>query len=80
LSLDFPNYSKPYSKFSDIPFRFINCLVAGLAYLLSVKIQGVDPQRVMFLKADYEDQFGLASAEDRETAPVRFVPRTLFYS
>jgi len=65
---------------ADIPFRFINCLVAGLAYLLSVKIQGVDPQRVMFLKADYEDQFGLASAEDRETAPVRFVPRTLFYS
>ena len=64
----------------DIPFRFIVCLVAGLAYQLSVKLQGVDPQRVMFLKADYEDQFGLASAEDRETAPIRFVPRTLFYS
>jgi hypothetical protein len=63
----------------DIPFRFINCFVAGLAYFLSVKLQGVDPQRVMFLKADYEEQFGLASAEDRETAPVRFVPRNMFY-
>jgi hypothetical protein len=64
----------------DIPFRFINCFVAGLAYMLSVKLQGVDPQRIMSLKADYEEQFALASTEDRETAPVRFVPRNLFYS
>jgi hypothetical protein len=64
----------------DIPFRFINCFVAGLAYMLSVKLQGVDPQRMMNLKADYEEQFALASTEDRETAPVRFVPRNLFYS
>jgi hypothetical protein len=63
----------------DVPFRFINCMVAGLSYMLSVKIQGTDPQRIIFLKADYEEQFGLASQEDRETAPVRFVPRNLFY-
>jgi hypothetical protein len=63
----------------DVPFRFINCMVSGLAYLMSVKIQGTDPQRIMFLKADYEEQFGLASTEDRETAPLRFVPRNLFY-
>jgi hypothetical protein len=64
----------------DVPFRFINCLVAGLSYLMSVKIQGTDPNRIMFLKQDYEDQFALASQEDRETAPIRFVPRNLFYS
>jgi hypothetical protein len=64
----------------DVPFRFINCLVAGLSYFLSVKIAGTDPNKVMFLKADYEDQFTLASQEDRETAPVRFVPRNLFYA
>jgi hypothetical protein len=64
----------------DIPFRFINCFVAGLSYMLSVKLQGVDAQRVMGLKQDYEEQFALAAAEDRETAPVRFVPRNLFYS
>ena len=63
----------------DVPFRFINCMVAGLSYMLSVKIQGTDPQRIIFLKADYEEQFGLASTEDRETAPLRFVPRNLFY-
>jgi len=64
----------------DVPFRFINCLVAGLSYLMSVKIQGTDPNRVLFLKQDYEEQFTLASQEDRETAPIRFVPRNLFYS
>ena len=63
----------------DVPFRFINCMVSGLSYFLSVKIQGTDPQRIIFLKADYEEQFGLASTEDRETAPLRFVPRNMFY-
>lgn len=63
----------------DIPFRFINCLVAGLAYQLSVKLPDVAPERVLFLKQDYEQQFQLAADEDREKAPVRFVPRQLFY-
>jgi hypothetical protein len=64
----------------DIPFRFIPCMVAGLAYHLSVKIPGVDPGRMPMLKAEYEQQFMLASEEDREKASIRFVPRNLFYS
>ena len=63
----------------DIPFRFIPCMVAGLAYQLSMKIPGVDPGRVPLLKADYEQQWDLASTEDREKAPIRFVPRNMFY-
>lgn len=63
----------------DIPFRFIPCMVAGLAYQLSVKIPGVDPGRIPLLKADYEQQWDLASTEDREKAPIRFVPRNMFY-
>ena len=64
----------------DIPFRFINCFVAGLSAMLSIKIQGTDPNRIMFLQQEYDKQFELASTEDRETAPIRFVPRNLFYS
>jgi hypothetical protein len=64
----------------DIPFRFIPCMVAGLAYYLSAKIPGVDPNRMQMLKAEYEQQFQLAADEDRETAAVRFVPRNMFYS
>ena len=63
----------------DIPFRFLQCMVAGLAYYLSMKLPSVDPQRRMELKADYEQQFALAAEEDREKAPVRFVPRQMFW-
>lgn len=63
----------------DIPFRFINCMVAGLAYYLSMKLEGIPQDRIMMLKADYEQQWQLASDEDREKASIRFVPRQLFY-
>lgn len=63
----------------DIPFRFIPCMAAGLAYQLSTKMPGVDPNRIMMLKSDYEQQWQLAADEDREKAPVRFVPRNSFY-
>ena len=55
-------------------------MVAGLAYYLSMKLSGVDPQRVMALKMDYDQQWDLASQEDREKAAIRFVPRNSFYS
>jgi hypothetical protein len=53
-------------------------MVAGLAYYLSIKLPGIDAQRVAGLKADYEQQFQLAADEDREKAPIRFVPRRMF--
>ena len=64
----------------DIPFRFIPALVAGLAYHLSVKLSDVDPQRIVGLKQAYEEVFAQAADEDREKAPLRFVPRNMFYS
>lgn len=68
------------TSIQDIPFRFIPCMVAGLAVQLSMKLPDVDPQRIMALKADYEQQWDLAAAEDRDTSPLRFVPRNLFYA
>jgi hypothetical protein len=62
----------------DVPFRFIPCLVAGLAYYLSMKLPNVDPGRRAELKMDYEQQYQLAAEEDREKAPIRFVPRQMF--
>jgi len=63
----------------DIPFRFLPCMVAGLAYYIAMKKPEVDPNRVMALKALYDEQFQLAADEDREKAPIRFVPREMFY-
>lgn len=59
----------------DIPFRFLECMVAGLAYKMSVKLPDMDPNRIMMLKAEYEQQFQLAADEDREKAANRYVPR-----
>ena len=58
----------------DMPFRFIPCMVAGLAYYLSMKITGA-ADRMQTLKAQYDEAWALASEEDREKAAVRFVPR-----
>jgi hypothetical protein len=63
----------------DIPFRMIPAMAAGLAYHLSVKLEGVDMQRIMGLKAAYEETWDQASSEDREKAPLRWVPRNTFY-
>jgi hypothetical protein len=62
----------------DIPFRMLNCLVAGLAYYLSLKIPDAAP-RIEMLKMAYEEQWMLASSEDREKAALRLAPRELFY-
>jgi len=62
----------------DIPFRWLLCMVAGLAYYLSMKLPNMDPNRIMGLKAEYEQQFQFASEEDREKAPIRFIPRMTY--
>jgi len=59
---------------ADVNFRFLPCLVAGLAYHIAMKVPELMP-RTEVLKLAYEEQFRLAAEEDREKAPVRFVPR-----
>jgi len=63
----------------DIPFRLLPCLVAGLAFYLSQKLPDALP-RMQFLKAEYEEQWMMASTEDRDKAANRYVPRSLYYS
>jgi hypothetical protein len=62
----------------DIPFRMLPCMVAGLAYYLSLKIPGAE-SRIEMLKMAYEEQWALASSEDREKASLRLAPRQYFY-
>jgi hypothetical protein len=58
----------------DMPFRFLPCMVAGLAYYLALKVPG-GTERLQVLKAQYDEAWSLAAEEDREKAAVRFVPR-----
>ena len=61
----------------DVPFRFLPCMVAGLAYYLALKIEG-GAERLPVLKQQYDEAWQLAADEDREKAAVRFVPRQMF--
>ena len=66
------------TKIQDIPFRMLPALIAGLAYHLSVK----NPEagdKVNLLKQIYEEQWNMASTEDREKASLRLAPRQLFW-
>ena len=59
---------------ADVNFRFLPCLVAGLAYYVAMK----DPElvtRLPILKAAYEEAFELAAGEDREKATISLIPR-----
>ena len=61
----------------DVPFRFLPCLVAGLAYYLALKVEN-GAQRLEVLKAQYDEAWQLAAGEDQEHASLRFVPRQMF--
>ena len=63
----------------DVPFRFLPCLVSGLAYYLALKVPG-GMERLQTLKLQYDEDWDRASTEDREKAAVRFVPRQMFIS
>jgi hypothetical protein len=58
----------------DVPFRFLNCMVAGLAYMISMKVPG-GLDRVGLLKQQYDEAWELAATEDRDKSTSRFVPR-----
>jgi hypothetical protein len=62
---------------SDMNFRFLPCLVAGLAYHIAIKTPDLMP-RIPMLKQIYDETFEIAAGEDREKAAVRFVPRQQF--
>ena len=62
----------------EIPFRFIEPMIAGLAYRLAMKLPG-GLERLQFLKAQYDEAWEMASGEDREKAPDRLVPRMITY-
>ena len=61
----------------DIPFRFLPALVAGLSVQLALKLPG-GFERLQVLKMAYDEQWMLASDEDREKASLRLAPRVAF--
>ena len=61
-----------YTKNAQIPFRFLPCMVAGLAYYVSMKYA---PDRIQILKTIYDEEFSRAASQDVEKASYSMVPR-----
>ena len=66
-----------YSNATDVPYRFVPCMVAGLSYYLAMKYA---QPRIQELKLIYEDELARALEEDGSSASVYISPRTYFPS
>jgi hypothetical protein len=64
-----------YTNATDLPFRFIPCMVSGLAYYLAQKYQ---PQMIQAMKLAYEDEFARALAEDGSASSTHITPKTYY--
>ena len=64
-----------YTNQADVVFRFIPCMVAGLAYYLSMKRA---PSLVQQNKLLYEDELQRALTEDGQRTSVYITPQTFY--
>ena len=64
-----------YTNATDVPFRFVPCMVSGLAYYLAQKYQ---PQIVQVMKLAYEDELARALAEDGSASSTHITPKTYY--
>ena len=64
-----------YTNASDVPFRFIPCMVSGLAYYLAQKY---NPQLIQPMKLVYEDEFARALAEDGSASSTYITPKVYY--
>jgi len=66
-----------YTNAADVPFRFVPCMVSGLAYYLAQKYQ---PQLIQAMKLAYEDEFARALAEDGSASSTYITPKAYYPS
>ena len=64
-----------YTNDADVPYRFVPCMVAGLAYYLAVKFS---PERIQPLKLLYEDELARALEEDGSSSSSFITPKTYY--
>ena len=64
-----------YSNEADVPYRFVPCMVAGLAYYLAIKDA---PDRIQMLKMLYEDELKRALEEDGSSSSTFITPKTYY--
>ena len=66
-----------YTNASDVPFRFVPCMVSGLAYYLAQKYK---PELIQAMKLAYEDELARALAEDGSASSTYITPKAYYPS
>ena len=64
-----------YTNDADVPYRFVPCMTAGLAYYLAIKNA---PDRVQMLKMLYEDELQRALQEDGSSSSTFISPKVYY--
>ena len=66
-----------YTNATDVPFRFVPCMISGLAYYLSQKYR---PELIQAMKLLYEDELARALAEDGSASSTYITPKAYYPS
>ena len=64
-----------YTNATDVPYRFVPCMISGLTFYLSQKY---NPQRTQEFKLYYEDELQRALAEDGSSSSTFITPNSYF--
>ena len=64
-----------YTNATDIPYRFVPCMVSGLAFYLAQKSK---PELVQQMKLLYEDEFNRALTEDGSSTSTYITPQAYY--
>jgi len=64
-----------YTDATDVPYRFVPCMVSGLAFYLAQKF---NTQLVQQMKMLYEDELARALSEDGSSTSVHITPKTYY--
>ena len=64
-----------YTNDADVPYRFVPCMITGLAYYLAIKFA---PDRIQMLKMLYEDELARALEEDGSSSSSFITPKTYY--
>ena len=64
-----------YTNATDVPYRFVPCMVSGLAFYLAQKYA---PDRVQAMKLYYEDELQRALAEDGSSSSAYITPKVYY--
>ena len=66
-----------YTNATDVPFRFVPCMISGLAFYLAQKYK---PELIQAMKLYYEDELARALAEDGSASSTYITPKAYYPS